>query len=232
MPEYPTLRLGTAPDSWGVWFPDDPQQVPSSRFLDEARDAGYRLVELGPYGYLPTDPPTLRRELDARGLTLTGGAVFVALHRGAAAYDQAVADCDREAALLTALGARHLVILPEGYTDLDGTITEPPELTDAQWADLCGGMDRLGAHLLERWATELVFHSHADSHVMTQDQIVRFVEATDPRYVNLCLDTGHVAYGGGDNLALISAYPDRIRYVHLKQVDRAIRQRVRDERLG
>ncbi|MGO2846954.1 MAG: 2-keto-myo-inositol dehydratase, partial [Microbacterium gubbeenense] len=32
------LRIGTAPDSWGVWFPDDPGQVPWERFLDEAAD--------------------------------------------------------------------------------------------------------------------------------------------------------------------------------------------------
>jgi inosose dehydratase len=231
-PDLSKLRLGTAPDSWGVWFPDDPNQVSWSRFLDEVRDAGYPWVELGPYGYLPTDPAQLRAELDARGLTLTGGAVFVALHKGAAAYDQAVIDCDQEARLLTALGAEYLVILPEGYSDLDGSLTAPTELTDAQWDDLCTGMDKLGKHLLETWNLKLVFHSHADSHVGTQAQIERFVEHTDPRYVNLCLDTGHVAYCGADNLAIIEKYPERILYVHLKQVDRAIRQRVQDEKLG
>lgn len=226
------LRLGTAPDSWGVWFPDDPKQVPWARFLDEVRDAGYKWIELGPYGYLPTEPERLRSELDPRGLTLTGGAVFVALHRGAAAYDQAVIDCDQEARLLTALGAKHLVILPEGYTDLDGNVTQPPELTDSQWDDLCIGMDKLGRHLLERWGLKLVFHSHADSHIGTQEQIERFLDHTDPRYVNVCLDTGHVAYCGADNLRIIDRYPERILYVHLKQVDRAIRQRVQDEELG
>ena len=35
-----------------------------------------------------------------------------------------------------------------------------------------------------------------------------------------------------DNLALIRDYPERIAYVHLKQVDPAIRARVREERLG
>ena len=49
------LRLGTAPDSWGVWFPDDPKQVPWNQFLDEAAAAGYTAVELGPFGYLPTN---------------------------------------------------------------------------------------------------------------------------------------------------------------------------------
>ena len=29
------LRLGTAPDSWGVWFPNDPNQVTWDVYLDE-----------------------------------------------------------------------------------------------------------------------------------------------------------------------------------------------------
>ncbi len=42
------LRLGSCPDSWGVWFPDDPAQTPWHRFLDELAEAGYTWVELGP----------------------------------------------------------------------------------------------------------------------------------------------------------------------------------------
>jgi inosose dehydratase len=41
------IRLGTAPDSWGVWFADDPAQTPWSRFLDEVAEAGYEWIELG-----------------------------------------------------------------------------------------------------------------------------------------------------------------------------------------
>ena len=88
-PRFPRLRLGTAPDSWGVWFADDPAQVPWRQYLDEAAAAGYRWTELGPYGYLPTDPGQLRDELASRDLTLTGGTVFTALQRGAAALEDA-----------------------------------------------------------------------------------------------------------------------------------------------
>jgi inosose dehydratase len=230
--DYPRLRLGTAPDSWGVWFPDDPQQVSWSTYLDEAATAGYRWTELGPYGYLPTDAGQLRDELARRELGLTGGTVFVALHRGPAALEDAKRACDLEAATIGPLGARHLVILPEGYTDLDGGLTQPATLTDDQWADLTGGMSELGRYVRDELGMVLVFHSHADSHVGTQPQIERFLDGTDPETVQLCLDTGHVAYCGGDNLAIIRDYPDRIGYVHLKQVDRAVRQRVRDEGLG
>jgi inosose dehydratase len=226
------MRLGTAPDSWGVWFPEDPNQVPWHRFLDEAAAAGYEWIELGPYGYLPTEPAQLRDELDRRGLKLSGGAVFAGLHRGADALKQAVEDCRVEARLLTALGARHLVLLPEGYTDLDGALTQPRELTSEQWSDLCSGMDVLARTLQEEFDVELVFHPHADSHVDTQERVERFLEQTDPDQVQLCLDTGHIAYCGGDNIAIIRRFPERIGYVHLKQVDPAVMERVQAEGLG
>ena len=64
------IRVGTAPDSWGVWFPDDSRQTPYTRFLDEVVASGYTWIELGPYGYLPTDPEQLRDELGSRGLKM------------------------------------------------------------------------------------------------------------------------------------------------------------------
>ena len=66
------LKIGSAPDSWGVWFPRDERQIPWQRFLDEIVTAGYEWTELGPYGYLPTDLSTLREELDRRHLKVSG----------------------------------------------------------------------------------------------------------------------------------------------------------------
>jgi inosose dehydratase len=227
------VTLGTAPDSWGVWFPEDPHQVPWHRFLDEVVQAGYEWVELGPHGYLPTDPARLRDELDSRGLELSGGAVFAGLHRGAEAYQQALADCRTEAELLTALGARHLVLLPEQYTDMhSGDLTQLGELEPDQWKSLVTGMTQLGRQLHEEHGVHLVFHQHADSHVDIQERVERLLADTDPEYVNLCLDTGHIAYCGGDNLDLVQRYPERIGYVHLKQVDPGVVDRVRAERLS
>ncbi len=226
------IRLGTAPDSWGVWFPDDPDQVPWDRFLDEAAAAGYGWIELGPYGYLPTNPEQLRDELGKRDLQLSGGAVFAGLHRGADALTTAISDCRQEAELLTALGARHLVLLPEGYTGLDGSLTQPTQLSGDQWKDLCSGMSDLARVLKQESDVELVFHPHADSHVDTQERVEQFLHDTDPDLVQLCLDTGHISYCGGDNIAIIRAFPQRIGYVHLKQVDPAVIARKDAEGLG
>ena len=119
------LRLGTAPDSWGVWFPTDPHQVGWKQYLDEVARAGYVWTELGPQGFLPQDPAQLRDELASRGLKVCGGTVFAGLHKGAEALDKAIADFGREARLLSAVGASYLVHLPEQYTDMHtGAATE------------------------------------------------------------------------------------------------------------
>jgi len=233
MPTFERLTLGTAPDSWGVWFADDPHQVSWKQYLDEIARAGYRYTELGPSGFLPQDPAQLRDELGSRGLTLCGGTIFAGLHRGAEALDAAVEAYAKEARLLTALGARHLVLLPEQYTDMHtGASTESGEIAPEQWKNLTTGYSQLGRILKDDHGVELVFHPHADTHVDTQQRVARFLTDTDPEFVNLCLDTGHISYCDGDNIALIDGFPERIRYVHLKQVDPEIRARVRAEGLS
>ena len=57
------LTIGIAPDSWGVWFANDPRQPGWQQCLDEIVDAGYEWIEIGPYGYMPTDANQLRSEL-------------------------------------------------------------------------------------------------------------------------------------------------------------------------
>jgi sugar phosphate isomerase/epimerase len=225
------LCLGSAPDSWGVWFPEDEHQVPYTRFLDELVQAGYEWLELGPYGYLPTDPRWLRAELDARGLKVSGGTVFGALHRPEA-WDEMLAHVRQVAALTAAAGARHLVLIPPMYRDeKTGAFTESPELTTEQWAGFGRAADRLGRLLLEEYDVRLVVHPHADSHIQRQAEIERLLNESDSRYTNLCLDTGHVAYGGGDNLDLIRRFGERVGYVHIKQMDPEILAQVAAEDL-
>jgi inosose dehydratase len=227
------LSLGTAPDSWGVWFPDDPHQVPWHQFLDEAAAAGYSAVELGPYGYLPTNPEQLRDELGQRNLSLSGGTAGTALHRGDEAFAEGLTECLQVARLLAAMDAPYLITLPAMYTDLyTGELLEPADLSPKQWHALGAGHSRLGKTVLEETGVAQMFHPHADTHVATEDDIARFLKLTDPATVSLCLDTGHVAYAGGDNQAIVARHLDRIGYVHLKSVSPAVMKKVREEALS
>ena len=145
MTPYARLHLGTAPDSWGIWFPDDPKQPHWSTFLDEVVESGFRTIELGPFGYLPTHPEQLKDELGKRGLTLTGGTVGTATHRGAEAFEESRRGAFAVCELLAAMDVHHLVVLPEMYTDLrTGALTQPAELTAEQWRDLVDGQSQLG----------------------------------------------------------------------------------------
>ncbi|MFE2746320.1 TIM barrel protein [Streptomyces scopuliridis] len=226
------LCLGSAPDSWGIWFPEDDQQVPCTRFLDELAQAGYEWLELGPYGYLPTEPERLAEELAVRGLKVSGGTTFGALHRPEE-WDTMLAEVLPVARLTAAAGAHHLVFIPPMYRDeKTGAFTESPELTAEQWAGFGRAADELGRILLDEYDIRLVLHPHADSHIQTQPEIERFLNESDPRYANLCLDTGHVAYGGGDNLDLIRRFGERVGYVHIKQMDPAVLAQVAEENLS
>ena len=229
------LRLGTCPDSWGVWFADDPLQTPWTRFLDEVAEVGYRWLELGPFGYLPSDKARLADELSRRGLAVAGGTVhgFSGLHRPGD-WPDIVAITRQVSELTAAVGGRHVIFVPvPGYRDdSTGAFLEPAELDAGQWRTMIQATDDLGKMVAEEYGLGLQFHPHADSHVETQAQTERFLDETDPRYVNLCLDTGHLAYRHADNVAIINRYPDRIGYVHIKQMDPAIVARADREGLA
>lgn len=213
------IRVGTAPDSWGVWFADDPGQVPWQQFLDEVQLAGYHWIELGPFGYLPTDPHQLEDELAKRDLKLCAGTVFTGFHKGEDQWERAWQQALDVAGLVSKLGAEHLVVIPDLWrSDATAEVLESRTLTDEQWQKLADGHDRLGKALLEEYGIRQQFHSHADSHIGTYGEVERFLNETDERFTNLCLDTGHFSYYLGDNLKLMSAYPERIGYLHLKQV--------------
>lgn len=227
------LLIATAPDSWGVWFPDDPQQTPWERFLDEVAEAGYHYIELGPYGYLPTDPGRLRGELAARDLEVSAGTVFTAFHRESDEEREATWEqVHRVAELTRAVDGEHIVVIPAMWRDdVTGEAVEDEHLSSAQWERLFAGHDELGRVLQEQYGLKQQFHPHADSHVCGQQQITRFLEGTDPDLVSLCLDTGHAEYGGASSVEIIRRTPERVGYLHLKQIDPEIMAVVRRDNL-
>ncbi|MEU6731820.1 sugar phosphate isomerase/epimerase [Streptomyces physcomitrii] len=226
------IRIGSAPDSWGVWFPDDPRQVDWRRFLDEVAASGYEWIELGPYGYLPTDPVQLAEETGSRGLKVSAGTVFAGLHRGPKVWESTWEHVSSVAALAQASGAGHLVLIPSFWRDdKTGAVLEDRELSAEQWRTLAAGTERLAREVRERYGLRTVVHPHADTHVDTEEHVTRLLDATDPDLVSLCLDTGHYAYCGGDSVRLIETYGERIGYLHLKQVDPAVLAQVHAEDL-
>ena len=224
------VKVGSAPDSWGVWFPSDPKQIPWQRCLDEIAEAGYEWTELGPYGYLPTDLSVLRSELERRKLNISG--TFVMPHlEDRDAWPEIEKEATRVGDSLTALGAEFVLLIDNTYSDVDGKPIRPSRLDDDGWKTLIENTHRIADLVIERFGLNLVYHPHAETHVEYEDQIELLLEQTDPSRVSMCLDTGHHAYRGGDPIAFMRRHHERIRYLHLKSVESEIQNKVERQKI-
>jgi len=59
-------------------------------------------------------------------------------------------------------------------------------------------------------------HPHTGTNVETRPEIDAILAALDPALVGFAPDTGQIAKGGSDILAVLRRYRDRITHVHLK----------------
>src|SRR5216683_7478513 len=102
------IQVATAPVSWGVMEVEGfSGQKSYGEVLDEIVQAGYTGTELGPYGFLPTDPKQLKSELAKRNLPLLGAFTPLPLAH-AAQHDAALQSALEVARLLSQAGAPFL----------------------------------------------------------------------------------------------------------------------------
>ena len=226
-----SIKIGTGPNAWGVRRdPNQPDRVPWRRFLDEVVEAGYDWIEVGHYGYLPTDARTLRAELDSRGLNAIAATAMAGHLDHPSDWPRIETTVTRIGEVAASAGAKYLVLIDDSYT-APGSRVSAPETDDDGWKCLVEAIHRAADMVRERFALEMTFHPHADTHVETEEQTELLLEQSDPGRVSLCLDTGHSAYTGGEPVAFMRKHHERIRYLHLKDVNGDTIKRVRAERL-
>jgi len=232
------VRLGNAPCSWGVIEGIDEGAEGEGdgyrRVLDEMRETGYAGTELGPWGFMPTDPARLREELGARRLALIGSWVSVFLH-DRERHEQGARDAARTARQLAAVGGAECVIVlgndPYGdpmRTENAGRITPAMGMDDATWETFAAGATRVARAVRDETGLRTVFHHHIGTWVETPEEMRRLMDMTDPALLGLCFDTGHWQFAGGDPVAGIEEYAGRIWHAHFKDCapDIAARSRV------
>lgn len=227
-----TFLTATAPGTWGVEPGGSPLDPPWTKVLDEIAAVGFDGSELGPLGYYPDQPASLRHELDERDLRLAGGFVMEPLH-DAAQRRRVLAHARRTCAALAGAGATVVVLidgLDPARSATAGRSEAAARLGSLDWSQLVTLVDELAA-VAEEHGLAAVFHPHAGTHVEFADEIDRLLEATDPARVGLCLDTGHALYAGIDPVALCRRHGARIGHVHLKDVDAARLARARADAL-
>ncbi|MGH0003430.1 sugar phosphate isomerase/epimerase family protein [Pseudovibrio ascidiaceicola] len=212
------MLIGNAPCSWGVCYPTGNAYAPEE-YLAKVAGAGYRGTELGPLGYLPKDIEVIKSMLAQHDLTLIGAThvhTFSQPETSARFHE----DMQAQGKLLSSLGAKHLVVMDESNVYPSNQLGV---MTQAARKHMYEDLTKAHAMLAETYGVALSFHPHIGTCVELEAQIDELLQNTP---LNLCLDTGHHAFWGQDPLAYMQRKWDRIDYMHLKNVDPAVRTRV------
>ncbi|HEX9623331.1 MAG TPA: TIM barrel protein [Streptosporangiaceae bacterium] len=192
------VKIGNAPVSYGAFevTVGKHEGVPSAtEVLDAVQAAGYEGIDLGPVGYLGLGS-ALHEALSSRGLLLTGG--YVEIDVAAPDLTELGQVCDAFDAVSEGVDK---VLLPRPTVALIGS-----------GCDVVPVVDQVVHYCADR-GYETVLHNEVGTRLAGQDTLVHVLEST---HASLCLDTGHLVAAGGDPLAILANWWDRVSHVHLK----------------
>jgi inosose dehydratase len=242
-----TIHVANAPCSWGTLEFEGlrGERIDYQQMLDELVETGYTATELGDWGFMPTDPADLQAELAQRKLTMRGAYVGVRF-KDPAALAQGEANTLRVARLLAGVAeklnqsSKPFVVLADDNgvdpirTQNAGRVQPNMSLSAAQWQTFAQNVERVARAVGEETGLPVVFHHHCAGYVETPEEIARLLELTDPELVGLVFDTGHYAFGAGqDGCAQVveglNRFADRIWYVHFKDCQPEVARRSREE---
>lgn len=215
------LRIGTAPVNWNNndlpnWRP----RVPFPEILDEMRAAGYDATEWDEsFG---ADVELLNRELSARGMTFTGAYRWLDFVDDDA-FTRNLESVRPFLETLRGIGAGHLIVadaLRPHRVAVAGSV--PPDssasLDESGYGRLAHNLDRLTV-IAAGFDLTVHYHNHVGSYIETPAEVETLLARIAGSPVDLCFDTGHYAFGGGDAGEFIAAHHADVGYLHLKDVD-------------
>lgn len=217
-------RIATAPVNWNNddlanWRPP----VPFADLLDQMRAAGYTATELG--SNFPPAVGVLSSVLSTRDMSLSGAYQWLPL-RNATRLADALGTLENKLSLLQTCRCHDLIVAdaltPErvalaGHVPTDGSAS----LDEQGFARIVDGVART-AELANRFGLAVHYHNHVGTYVETPGEVNRLLPLLETHGLDLCFDTGHYAYGGGDPVAFVATHAAHIGYLHLKDVDAAV----------
>ena len=229
------VKIANAPCSWGgLEFGLSGQAAGYAQVLDEIKETGYAGTELGDWGFMPTDPKSLRSELDQRGLQLVGAFVPIAFTRAAAVPDGEQRAIKTARLMAEAVGTGPFIVLADDNgkdpvrTRHAGRVLPEHGLNQEQWKAYGERVNRVAEAVRHHVGLRTVFHHHCAGFVETPTEISNLLQHTDPALVGLCFDTGHYRFGGGtEPVKLLQEYRDRVWHVHFKDCSAEIHRRSR-----
>lgn len=227
-----TIKLGIAPIAWtNDDMPDLGKENTFEQCVSEMALAGFTGCEVG--GRYPRDTTVLKKALALRGMEIA--SAWFSSFLLTQPYEQVEKDFIAHCSFLKSMGARFCNVAEQGNS-VQGKLDVPvfagkPENTAEQWKLLTEGLDKLGRVAKDMGMT-MTYHHHMGTGVQTEAEIDRLMENTNPDYVWLLYDTGHLVCSGEDYLGILKKYMSRIRHIHLKDVRMDVRQRVIDEKMS
>jgi inosose dehydratase len=226
------VRVGAVPNAWSNDdLPALGGTTPYEQCLSEMALAGYAGTEMG--SKYPQDPVVLKEALELRGLRASG-AWFSTFFAAEQAERQTYKRFKTMVPFYQALGIEHVYAAEVGHAahlQPVPVFANRPVFTDDQWKRMIKGLEQLG-RMAAAEGLRIVYHHHTGTGVQTEQDVDRLMGDTKPEYLWLCLDTAHLAVGGGDPLAVARKFAKRICHVHLKSLRAAVLDRMHKEDLS
>lgn len=210
--------LGITPTGWTN--DDSPllgNDISFEQVVSEMALAGFEGCSVG--HNFPKDTGELKEALEIRGLRVSEpwASTYFTVND---MEQQTVDNFMRQLHFIQEMGGTDLVVAELGNSVHQQPVAlwaNKPIFSDAQWDALTAGLNKLGKLAVEN-GMRLCYHHHLGTGVMFRHEVDRLMAATDPKLVNLLLDTGHLFCAGDDPLDMTRAYADRIKHVHLKDI--------------
>jgi inosose dehydratase len=212
--------------------------------FDEVKAAGYGGMELGPYGYVPLDTDLVSSALTSRGLYIVAGTIFNDLV-ASENRDSLLRQTDEICSLITRLprppksagqrfSAPYLTVMDWGHDERDyaaGHSDRAPRLDDAAWAGMMNNIRAISELARDKYGVRATIHPHAGGYIEFEDEIARLAADIPQEVAGFCLDTGHTWYAGMDPVETLRKYADRLDYIHFKDIDKAVFDRIMGEHI-
>jgi inosose dehydratase len=206
-------RIGYTTNTRGGW------ESEPFKGMAEAREVGFRYVEI--FGTSFCRPDSLYYPNDAEGLMrriFQLGVNFVAITGGAAGGATQFEDPAARSAVID----NHLAMAR--FSRKFGCVHQKTNLgkrrpggtTDEDLTNMARTVELLGRRMMEELGMPLGLHPHLGSQLQNEHEVNFLMDNTDPQYVKLVLDTGHIQMAGMDPIALGKKLGSRVIEYHLK----------------
>ncbi len=210
------IKVGISPICWqNDDLPDLTKDFTMEQALQEAREIGYIGVERGQR--MPQETDSLGAYLDKYNIALCGGWCSGSLltHDPVAERGNVVGQVDQ----FIALNAPCIV-----YAECSNTIQSQagvplstrPQLIREDIRTYAENLSELAKWMRDR-GMPLAYHHHMGTIIESEEDVNWLMEFSSPE-VQLCFDTGHLLFGGGDVMATLDRWGDRVHHVHFKDI--------------